>query len=59
MRNFKEVEEDCDIATLLKQIRRIGNQMEQNISIYDALDGAKVAYYEYKQGDDDSPAQHL
>ena len=49
MKDFSTVEEECDITTLLKEIRRIGNQMEQNISIYDALDGAKEAYYAYQK----------
>ena len=33
--------------------------MEENTSIYDALDQAKKNYYTYKQGEDESNAQHL
>lgn len=33
--------------------------MESKNSIYDAIDEAKVRYYEYSQGDDESNAKNL
>ena len=59
MENFESVESDCDVAMLLREIRRIGNQMDDNVSAYDALDEAKRRYYEYQQQDEDSNANHL
>ena len=59
MDKYEKVKESCDVATLLKEIRRISNRMEENTSIYDALDQAKQNYYKYEQPDDESNARHL
>ena len=44
---------------LLKEVRGLSHQMENNTSIYDAIDKAKIKYYEYRQGDREINAKHL
>ena len=47
------------VTKLLKEVRRIGHQMESNTSNYDTIDEAKTNYYGYCQGDEESNAKHL
>ena len=50
---FEKVEEDGDIASLLKLIRKISREVNTNESVYDAVDEAVGRYYRYKQNDED------
>jgi hypothetical protein len=57
--NIQTLENEGNVTTLLKEIRGISHQLESNTSIYDSLDEAKRRFYAYRQGEDDSNAQHL
>ena len=57
--DFNITQENSDVCKLLIAIQGISNQLETNVSIYDALDGAKRAYYLYKQDENESNAMHL
>ena len=56
---FNTIQENSDVFKLLFAIQGIINQFETNVSIYDALDGAKRTYYLYKQDENESNAMHL
>ena len=53
------IEVNGDVTKLLKEIHRASHQMKNNTSIYDDIDKAKIKYYEYSQGEDESNVAHL
>ena len=57
--DFDNIETTRNMTRLLKEVRNVSHQMENSTSIYDALDKAKMRYYEYRQGEHESNATHL
>ena len=53
------MEKGGEATNLLKDIRRASLQIKTNTSVYDALGEAKVMYYSYRQGEEESNAKHL
>ena len=52
--NYKKIEEDGDVASLLRLIRATSRQVNTNESVYDAIDEAVGKYYRYRQVDEDN-----
>ena len=42
-----DIKVNGDVTKLLKEMRGVSHQMESNTSVYDAVDKAKIRYYEY------------
>ena len=56
---YDEREENCDVAWLLREIRKISNEVGTNVSVYYAQHEAIKRFYSYYQNEDDSIATHL
>ena len=48
-KDFKSVDARGDVTSLLKEIRQISLEIETNISVYNAMDEAKMVYYTYNR----------
>jgi len=57
VKEFEDIETTGNVTRLLKEVRGVSHQMENNASIYDAINEAKMKYYEYRQGDHDNNAK--
>ena len=56
---ISRIHDECNAAALLTEIRRLSNELEENVSLYDSLYQAKRKYFSYRQGEDETNAQHL
>ena len=45
--DYDDMRKDHDIATLLKSIRMISNELQVSANVYDALDEAKRRFFTY------------
>ena len=45
--------------SLLTEIKALSNQLEENISSYDALHETKTKFFQYQQGEDETLADHM
>jgi len=58
-KSFDKILSEGDIVTLLKEIKKIAHQAEDNVCIYDALDEVMRRFYTYRQSPDEDNATHL
>ena len=58
-KTFINFEAEGNVTELLKEIRRVGLQIETNTSVYDAMDEAKSLYCNYRQEHDESNTKRL
>ena len=56
---FVKMDDNCDVATLLKDIKIISNKMEDNISTYNALHEVKAKLFCYQQLGNETLADHM
>ena len=56
---FVKMDDNCDVATLLNEIKILSNKMEDNISTYNRLHEAKVKLFCYQQSDDEMLADYM
>ena len=57
--DFEDIEEAHDISSLLKAIRDISHQIDNNISVYESLDDLLKQFYLYRQQPNEDNAMHL
>ena len=48
LKNYKKMDTANDLVQLLKEIKILGNKIEENTSIYEALHDAKAKLFSYK-----------
>ena len=56
---YSSFDDSCNVVSLLKEIKTLSNQLEENISSYDALHQAKAKFFQYQQGEDETLADHM
>ena len=56
---YSVFDENSDVASLLTEIKSLSNQLEENVSSWDALHEAKLKLYQYQQSDEESLADHM
>ena len=44
---YESINMDTNVATLLREIRSISNELQVSVNVYDALDEAKEKYFRY------------
>ena len=59
VREFEDIETVSNVTRLLMEVRGVSHHMNNNTSIYDTTDEAKMKYYKYRQGDHESSAKKL
>ena len=59
LKNYQKMNTSNDLVQLLKEIKILGNKIEENTSIYEALHDAKTRLFLYKQKEDESLADHV
>lgn len=57
--DYKIINKYADVATLLKEIRNISNELQVSANVYNALDEAKGKYYRYYQDHAESNIKHV
>ena len=56
---YSSFDDSSDVVTVLIEIKTLSNQIEENVSSYDALHDAKAKLFRYQQGADESLADHM
>ena len=59
MKNYENMEQDGDIAGLLKAIRDLSNQIEENVSAYETMDELHKQFFLYHQTYGEDNSTHL
>ena len=57
--DYESIVADANVASLLKEIRNISNELQVSANIYDALDETKTKYFKYYQDYDESNIKHV
>ena len=57
--NFEDIEEDHNVSGLLKGIRSLCHQIDNNVSVYESLDDLLRQFYLYRQQPNEDNALHL
>ena len=52
--DYNRVKKEADLAQLLKEVRKVSNELEVSTNVYDALDEAKRKYLAYYQQNEES-----
>ena len=47
--DYERIRIEADLAQLLKEIRKVSNELEVSANVYDALDKANRKYFAYYQ----------
>ena len=58
-KDFKTIEEKCDVVSLLKIIKTSSHELESHTCVWDALSQAKRRFYSYRQGEHESNTMHV
>ena len=56
---YLDFDNNCDVATLLNEIKILSSKLEENTSVYDALHEAKAKLDQYQQSENDSLVDHM
>ena len=56
---YTSFDDNSDVVSLLTEIKTLSNQLEENVSSYDALHEAKTKLFQYQQSEDESLADHM
>ena len=56
---YNEFDNNCDVASLLTEIKKLSSKLEENTSAYDALRESKVKFYRYQQSEEETLANHM
>ena len=56
---YNEFDNNCDVASLLTEIKKLSSKLEENTSAYDALRESKVKFYRYQQSEEETLADHM
>ena len=57
--NFDQMDDSCNVATLLSEIKTLSSKIEESTSAYDALHEAKAKFFKYQQSEDETLADHM
>ena len=54
-----DFDNNCDVATLLNEIKTLSSKLDENMSVYDALHKARVKFYQYQQSEEKLLTDHM
>ena len=56
---FEAIEDDADVTSLLKEIKKACHEIENKVNLYDSIDEVQRQFFAYRQQPEESNAAHL